>query len=169
MVPKELLQIFQKIRLVIFDVDGVLTDGKLFYGENGECLKVFNARDGLGIRRLIQYGFQVAIITGRESSFVLKRAKDLGIQNVYQNRMEKLAPFEELRSKLSLDYAQVAYMGDDWIDLPVMKIVGCAACPNDAMPCVKRVAHFTSCFNGGCGAAREFCDAIWEAQHSCDI
>ena len=166
MVPEKLRKIFQKIRLVIFDVDGVLTDGKLYYDAKGECLKVFNAKDGLGIRRLTKNNFQVAIITGRESPFVLKRASDLGIQYVYQNKMDKLPSFEVLRKILSLDYHQIAYMGDDRIDLPVMELVGCAACPNDALPCVKKICHFVSHFNGGCGAAREFCDLIWEAQHS---
>jgi len=165
MIPEELRKIFQKICLIIFDVDGVLTDGKLYYNDNGECMKVFNAKDGLGIRRLTKSNFQIAIITGRESTFVLKRASDLGIQNVYQNKMEKLPSFEDLRKKLNLDYEQIAYMGDDWIDLPVMKLVGCAACPNDALPRIKKICHFISHFNGGYGAARELCDLIWEAQH----
>ena len=155
----------QKIRLVIFDVDGVLTDGSLYYGPDGEFFKVFNAKDGLGISRLAKNGYELGIITGRESPFVLKRAKDLGIQHVYQKKMEKLPVFEELRAKLNLNYDQIAYMGDDWIDVPVLKLVGCAACPKDAMPCAKEVCNFCSQYNGGRGAARELCDAIWEAQH----
>ena len=157
--------ILEKVRLVIFDVDGVLTDGRLYYGVDGECFKVFNAKDGLGISRLTKNGYSVGIITGRESPFVLKRAEDLGIQYVYQKRMEKIPAFEELRKKLNLDYEQIAYMGDDWIDVPILELVGCAACPKDAMPCAKKVCNFFSQYNGGCGAARELCDAIWEAQH----
>ncbi len=155
----------KKIRLVIFDVDGVLTDGSLYYGPEGEFFKVFNAKDGLGISRLAKNGYELGIITGRESPFVLRRAKDLGIQHVYQKKMEKLPVFEELRAKLNLNYDQIAYMGDDWIDVPVLKLVGCAACPKDAMPCAKEVCNFCSQYNGGRGAARELCDAIWEAQH----
>ena len=155
----------KKIRLVIFDVDGVLTDGSLYYGPDGEFFKVFNAKDGLGISRLAKNGYELGIITGRESPFVLKRAKDLGIQHVYQKKMEKLPVFEELRAKLNLNYDQIAYMGDDWIDIPILKLVGCAACPKDAMPCAKEVCNFCSQYNGGRGAARELCDAIWEAQH----
>ena len=155
----------KKIRLVIFDVDGVLTDGSLYYGPDGEFFKVFNAKDGLGISRLAKNGYELGIITGRESPFVLRRAKDLGIQHVYQKKMEKLPVFEELRAKLNLNYDQIAYMGDDWIDVPILKLVGCAACPKDAMPCAKEVCNFCSQYNGGHGSARELCDAIWEAQH----
>lgn len=155
----------QKIRLIIFDVDGVLTDGSLYYGPEGEFFKVFNAKDGLGISRLAKNGYELGIITGRESPFVLRRAKDLGIPHVYQKKMEKLPVFEELRAKLNLNYDQIAYMGDDWIDVPILKLVGCAACPKDAMPCAKEVCNFFSQYNGGRGAARELCDAIWEAQH----
>ena len=151
----------QKIRLIIFDVDGVLTDGSLYYGPEGEFFKVFNAKDGLGISRLAKNGYELGIITGRESPFVLRRAKDLGIPHVYQKKMEKLPVFEELRAKLNLNYDQIAYMGDDWIDVPILKLVGCAACPKDAMPCAKEVCNFFSQYNGGHGAARELCDAIW--------
>ncbi len=165
----ELKELLLKIRLVIFDVDGVLTDGSLYYGPEGEMFKVFNAKDGLGIRRLVDCGMQVGIITGRESSFVLQRAKDLGIQHVYQKKMDKKPVFLELCQKLSLTPDQVAYMGDDFIDLPVLEEVSVRACPSDAMPYVKEVCNFISQYRGGCGAARELCDCIWEAQQLCDI
>ncbi len=157
--------VLKKIQLIIFDVDGVLTDGRLYYGSEGECFKVFNVKDGLGISRMVKNGYDIGIITGRQSPFVLKRAKDLGIQHVYQNKLEKIPAFEELRNQLNLNYDQIAYMGDDWIDMPILKLVGCAACPKDAMPCVKEVCNFFSQYDGGCGAARELCDAIWNAQH----
>ena len=163
----ELRSILKNVRLTIFDVDGVLTDGRLYYGTEGEFFKVFNAKDGLGISRLAKAGHLFGIITGRESPFVLKRAKDLGIQYVYQGRMEKLATFEALRKDLELSYEQIAYMGDDFIDLPVLERVGLSACPKDAMPCVKEQCKFVSQFGGGMGAARELCDLIWEAQYSC--
>lgn len=164
MVFKELLDLFKKVRLIVFDVDGVLTDGRLYYGPEGEAFKAFNAKDGLGIRRLIMSGLQVGFITGRESVFVSKRAEDLGIQHVYQNKMDKKPVFLELCQKLSLTPSQVAYMGDDFIDMPVLEEVAIRACPADAMPCVKEVCNFIARNNGGCGAARELCDCIWEAQ-----
>lgn len=161
---KELNHRLKQIRLVIFDVDGVLTDGHLYYGPEGDCMKAFNARDGLGITRLIKAGLQTAIITGRASPFVAHRAADLGIQNVYQKKLEKLPAFEELLQKLQLGPQQAAYMGDDIIDMPVMERVGLAACPQDAMPIVKGISHFISQYGGGCGAVRELCDKILEAQ-----
>ena len=160
-------EIFKKIRLTVFDVDGVLTDGRLYYGAEGEFFKVFNARDGLGINRLAKAGHLFGIITGLKSPFVTKRAKDLGIQHVYQGRMEKLSTFEALRKDLGLEYEQIAYMGDDFIDSPVLERVGLPACPKDAMPCVQKQCKFISQFKGGMGAARELCDRIWEAQYSC--
>ena len=167
MQKKELEEFFKKIRLTIFDVDGVLTDGRLYYGADGEVFKVFNARDGLGISRLAKAGHLLGIITGRESPFVIKRAKDLGIQYVYQGRMEKLDTFEALRKDLGLEYTQIAYMGDDFIDLPVLERVGMPACPKDSIPCVQQQCKFVSQFGGGMGAARELCDYIWEAQYRC--
>ena len=159
--------IFKKIRLTVFDVDGVLTDGRLYYGVDGDFFKVFNAKDGLGITRLSNAGHLFGIITGRESPFVLKRAKDIGIKYVFQGHLEKLPVFEALRKDLGLDYEQIAYMGDDFIDLPILERVGLAACPKDAMLCVQKQCNFISQFGGGMGAARELCDLIWEAQYSC--
>ncbi len=167
MQEKVLEEVFKKIKLTIFDVDGVLTDGRLYYSADGEFFKVFNAKDGLGISRLVKAGHLFGIITGRESPFVIKRAKDLGIQYVYQGRLEKLATFESLRKDLGLEYEQIAYMGDDFIDSPILERVGLSACPKDAMPCVQKQCKFISQFGGGMGAARELCDRIWEAQHSC--
>lgn len=168
MVFEELRDLFQKVRLVIFDVDGVLTDGSLYYGPDGEAFKAFNAKDGLGIHRLVKSGIEVGIITGRVSSFVSKRAEDLGIRHVYQKKMDKKPVFFELCEKLSLRPDQVAYMGDDIIDLPVLEEVAIRACPADAMSCVKKICNFIAHNNGGRGAARELCDCILEAQQ-CDI
>ena len=168
MVFKELQDLFKKVRLVIFDVDGVLTDGSLYYGPEGEAFKAFNAKDGLGIYRLITKGIEVGIITGRQSTFVLKRAEDLGIKHVYQKKMDKKPVFLELCKKLSLRPDQVAYMGDDVIDLSVLEEVAVRACPADAMPCVKKICNFIAQNKGGRGAARELCDCILEAQQ-CDI
>jgi 3-deoxy-D-manno-octulosonate 8-phosphate phosphatase (KDO 8-P phosphatase) len=168
MVFEELRDLFQKVRLVIFDVDGVLTDGSLYYGPEGEAFKAFNAKDGLGIHQLVRSGIEVGIITGRVSSFVTKRAEDLGIRHVYQKKMDKKPVFFELCEKLALKPDQVAYMGDDIIDLPVLEEVAIRACPADAMHCVKKICNFIAHNNGGRGAARELCDCILEAQQ-CDI
>lgn len=161
---EDLKERLKQIRLGIFDVDGVLTDGRLYYGPEGDCMKAFNAKDGLGIVRLIKAGLQTAIITGRTSPFVARRAADLGIQHVYQKKMEKLPAFEELLQTLNLKPEQAAYMGDDIIDLPVMQRVGVAACPQDAIEDVKQISHFISKYNGGCGAVRELCECILKAQ-----
>lgn len=164
MILEELGYLFQKVRLVIFDVDGVLTDGSLYYGPDGEAFKAFNAKDGLGIHQLVKSGIEVGIITGRVSSFVSKRAEDLGIRHVYQKKMDKKPVFLELCKKLSLSPNQVAYMGDDIVDLPILEEVGIRACPADAMPCVKKICNFIAHNKGGRGAARELCDYILEAQ-----
>lgn len=154
----------KKIQLIIFDVDGILTDGRLYYGADGECMKVFHAKDGYGIRGAKAHGYQLAIITARESLFVQKRAEDLGIEHIFQNAKDKKPAFEKLCQDLKLDYEQVAYMGDDVLDLPVIDLVGFAACPADAWPTVKSHCDWVSCYKGGHGAAREFCDLIVQSK-----
>ena len=153
-----------KIRLIIFDVDGVLTDGRLYYGQHGECMKVFHAKDGYGIRQAKEQGYRLAIITARESAFVQKRAEDLGIEHVFQNAKDKKPVFEKLCQELGMEYEQVAYMGDDVLDLPVMQLVGFAGCPADAWPIVQSSCHWISTRKGGKGAAREFCELIVQAK-----
>lgn len=154
----------QQVKLMIFDVDGVLTDGGLRYGEHGEIIKTFHVLDGHGIKLLQQYGVRVAIISARESSMVARRAADLGITLLQQGVNDKRAVFEQLLSSVDLVAAQCGYMGDDLVDLPVMTRVGfCASVPN-AHPEVRVRAHWVANSPGGHGAVREVCDFILRAQ-----
>ena len=147
-----------KIRLIAFDVDGVLTDGGVIYGNSGEELKRFNARDGYGIKELEKLGFYTAFITGRQSNLVDKRAKELAVKDVFQGVDNKKEPLDFLCSKYGIKYDEIAYMGDDLIDLPILNCVALKACPNDADANVKKICNFISKFNGGHGAARELCN-----------
>jgi 3-deoxy-D-manno-octulosonate 8-phosphate phosphatase (KDO 8-P phosphatase) len=152
------------IRLVIFDVDGVLTDGGLFLGDNGQEYKTFHSRDGHGMIMLQQTGVKIAIITGRGSEVVRLRMTNLGIEHIYQGHRDKRPPYRELKSSLGLKDAQIAYVGDDVVDLPVMRQVGLAIAVQDAHPLVKHHAHWQTTHKGGRGAAREVCEMIMEAQ-----
>lgn len=160
----ELHERAKEIRLFIVDIDGVMTDGLLYFNAEGDSMKTFFARDGLGLRLLMDHGIEVGIITGRTSPIVSVRAQDLKIQHVYQGRLNKLEAFKELLEKLELTPPQVAYMGDDIIDVPLLAQVGLAATVQDAHPCVLPYCHFVSQFPGGRGAVRECCDLILEAK-----
>jgi 3-deoxy-D-manno-octulosonate 8-phosphate phosphatase (KDO 8-P phosphatase) len=160
----QILERSKDIRLVIFDVDGVLTDGGLYLGDDGQEYKRFNSKDGLGMKLLQQSGVPVAIITARSSNVVRIRMESLGIAHVYQGQLEKLPAFEELIFSLGLNAEQVAYVGDDAIDLPIMKSVGLAFAVNDAHPCAIQAAHWVTQRRGGDGAGREVCDLIMEGQ-----
>ena len=155
-------KILSNIRLVAFDVDGVMTNGDIIYGESGEELKIFNAKDGHGVFMLSVKGFITAIITARQSPVVDRRAKDLNIPHVYQGAKNKLAALEELTDKYSIDLSQVAYIGDDMPDICILEKAGLAFCPSDAVEKVKDVCHFISSKEGGRGAVREICDFILE-------
>ncbi len=157
-----------RIRLVIFDVDGVLTDGSLYLGNNGEELKAFNIKDGLGMKMLLNSGVEIGIITARSSALVSRRMESLGITHVYQGRQEKLPAYEELMQKLGLDDAQAAYVGDDLIDLPLMRRTGLAVAVGDAHALVRQHAHWQTPSPGGRGAAREVCELIMKAQGTLD-
>ncbi len=153
-----------QVRLVVFDVDGVLTDGRLYYTDDGLELKAFHSRDGHGMKLLMNSGVELAIITARTSPTVSRRMESLGIRHVYQGRLEKLPAFEELIQELGLTPEQAAYVGDDIVDLPVMTRVGLAVAVADAHPLVKRHAHWQTAHPGGRGAARDVCELIMEAQ-----
>ncbi|MBN2885682.1 MAG: 3-deoxy-manno-octulosonate-8-phosphatase KdsC [Chromatiaceae bacterium] len=152
------------IRLVIFDVDGVLTDGTLFLGDDGQEYKAFHSRDGHGMVMLRQSGIALAVITGRTSRVVSLRMEGLGVQHIYQGQREKLPAYEELKGRLALDDSQIAYVGDDVVDLPVMRRVGLAVAVADAHPQVLAEAHWRTSLPGGRGAARELCELILDAQ-----
>lgn len=149
-----------RIKLVGFDVDGVLTNGEIIYTDKSEELKIFNAKDGQGINLLNKHGFITAIITARQSSIVDKRAADLGINEVYQGAKNKIEALRALMDKYSLDFSQIAYVGDDLPDVCVLERVGFACCPADAVDEVKRICHFVSDKEGGRGAVRQITDMI---------
>ena len=154
----------KKIKLLAFDVDGVMTDGSITYDENGVEYKTFNAKDGHGFVRANKSGFITAIITARNNGTVAHRAKNLNITELYQGQKYKLTALEEIMAKYNLSFENVAYMGDDLPDLCILEKVGLACCPNDAVKEVKKVCHFISSVNGGKGAVRELCDFILDSQ-----
>jgi 3-deoxy-D-manno-octulosonate 8-phosphate phosphatase (KDO 8-P phosphatase) len=153
-----------RVRLVIFDVDGVLTDGRLWYGPDGEELKAFHAFDGHGVHLLRMARLDAAIISGRRSRAVEKRAKELGIRHVVQGTDNKLAAFVQMLRKLRLKPAAVAYMGDDVVDLPILTRCGFACAPHEAPEDVRGRVHCIASAAAGHGAAREVCEFILEAQ-----
>jgi 3-deoxy-D-manno-octulosonate 8-phosphate phosphatase (KDO 8-P phosphatase) len=152
------------VRLMIFDVDGVLTDGSLHFGPEGECIKTFNALDGQGIKLLQQSGIATAIISARQSNIVARRASDLGFDHIAQGVHDKYAAFEQLlRSRMVLPQA-CGFVGDDVIDLPVLTQVGFAASVLNGHIEVKQRVHYVTQASGGHGAVREICDFILRAQ-----
>jgi 3-deoxy-D-manno-octulosonate 8-phosphate phosphatase (KDO 8-P phosphatase) len=159
-----LLERAKKIRLLALDVDGVMTDGKLYFDTAGNELKAFHVADGLGMKALQKYGIRLAIITGRESPMVTQRANALGIDFVYQGRDNKLNPYMDLLQKTGLDDEQVCYAGDDWIDLPVLIRVGLAVTVPAADKEVKDRVHMITDTTGGNGAVREICNLLLKAQ-----
>ena len=154
----------QRVRLAVFDVDGVLTDGTLYYSDTGVEVKAFNVRDGHGLKMLQASGVQTAIITSRSSRAVELRARDLGIELLYQGIADKLAACRELLARVGLEPAAVSYIGDDIIDLPVLLHCGLAAAVPEAPAAVRRHAHYVTRAGGGQGAARELCELIMHAQ-----
>lgn len=151
-----------KIRMIMFDVDGTLTDGKINMSANGELFKAFNVKDGYRIIDLKNHGIIPAIITGRRSEIVERRAKELKIEEIYQNISNKIEIYELLREKYGLEDAEIAYMGDDLNDLDCIKKCGLAGCPSDAVEELKDYCDFVAQRRGGDGAAREFLDRIIE-------
>jgi 3-deoxy-D-manno-octulosonate 8-phosphate phosphatase (KDO 8-P phosphatase) len=152
------------IRLAIFDVDGVLTDGGLHYSDSGEETKVFDVRDGHGMKMLQASGVALAIITSRQSTCVARRAQNLGIDLLFQGVDQKLSAFRALTAKLALEPVACAYMGDDWVDLPVLTRCGLALSVPEAPAVVRQRVHYVTHANGGRGAVREACELIMQAQ-----
>lgn len=153
-----------RVRLMIFDVDGILTDGSLHYAPDGELIKTFNVLDGHGIKLLQQSGVATAIISARKSAIVAKRAADLGILHLFQGVHNKLEAFEELLAKTGVAKDACGFVGDDVIDLPILMRVGFAASVPNAHGEVKSRVHYVTQASGGRGAARELCDLILRAQ-----
>ncbi|MEN9456937.1 MAG: 3-deoxy-manno-octulosonate-8-phosphatase KdsC [Neisseriaceae bacterium] len=156
------------LKLLVLDVDGVLTDGKLYLSDSGEEIKAFNTLDGHGLKMLKASGVDVAIITGRKSRLVEMRAGNLGIAHLYQGVEDKLSAFRELIGKLGLQPQQVAFMGDDLVDLPAMRRAGLALTVPAAPALVKQHAHYVSERSGGDGAVREVCELIMQAHGTFD-
>ncbi len=156
------------VRLVLFDVDGVLTDGRLFMDNDGQEYKAFNSRDGHGLKMLAHTGIEIGIITGRTSRVVEHRTRELGIRHVHQGCADKLSVYLELTRQLGFEPAQTAFVGDDVVDLPILLRAGFAVAVHDAHPLVKQHAHWVTPSAGGRGAARELCELIMVAQGSWD-
>lgn len=161
---EKLIQKASKIKLLILDVDGVLTDNRLYYSNDGNELKTFYTRDGHGMVMLRKSGVDMAIITGRESQLVAKRAKDLKIAHLYQGVPDKLPSFQNLMNKLAISSDEVAYIGDDILDLPILMRVGLSITPTDGEEEVKSRVDYVSPHKGGNGVVREVCEMIMKSQ-----
>jgi len=159
-----LLERAAKIRLLALDVDGILTDGRLYFDNTGNEMKAFSTRDGMGMRLLADQGIELALITARSSEIVKSRAANLGITRIYQGSARKLDAFHDLLSGTGLDAEQVCYAGDDWLDLPILDRAGLSVTVADGDPVVKKRVHWITSRPGGHGAVREICDLILAAQ-----
>lgn len=158
------IQKAKNIELVIFDIDGVMTDGSLFFDNNGEEYKAFNSLDGHGLRMLQECGVKAAVITGRKSELVKHRMNDLGITLLYQGYRDKIPAFNSLLKEVNLEKDQITYVGDDVVDLPVMSQLDFTIAVQNAHPFVKKNAQWTTERSGGHGAVREVCEFILEAK-----
>jgi 3-deoxy-D-manno-octulosonate 8-phosphate phosphatase (KDO 8-P phosphatase) len=152
------------VRLLVLDVDGVLTDGRLYFSEDGQELKTFDTQDGHGIKMLQYAGIQCAIITGRNTQLVARRAANLGIKHLLQGREDKGIALQALSKELNIPLDEIAYMGDDWPDLPAIRMAGLGVAVANAHKEVRRHADLVTTATGGRGAVREICDLILEAQ-----
>jgi 3-deoxy-D-manno-octulosonate 8-phosphate phosphatase (KDO 8-P phosphatase) len=162
--PGDVLTRASRVRLLILDIDGVLTDGRLYFDAKGESLKVFHVRDGHGIKMAQQSGIEVAWVSGRRSDAAYHRARELGISRFYEGVRDKVAILEELLAALTLKPSEVAAMGDELVDLPLLHRVGLGVAVADAVPEVAAAAHWVTSLSGGRGAVREVCDLLLKAQ-----
>lgn len=157
-------EVAARVRLLVLDVDGVLTDGRLYYGARGESLKVFHVRDGLGLKLLAEAGIAVAIISGRRSAMTARRCRELGVSHVSQGVDDKLTVFRQLRDRLGMTSSVCACVGDDLPDVPLMREVGLPFAVADAHPQARSAARVVTQLPGGNGAVREICDFLLEAR-----
>ncbi len=155
----------EDIKLLLLDVDGVLTDGKIVYTDSGEQIKAFDVKDGHGLKLLMRSGAEVVLITGRESKVVLHRARDLGIQEVYQKVTNKIEVYDKIIKEKNLEDKNVGFIGDDLIDMPVLRRVGFSAAVRDAIPEVKEIVDYVTSKKGGEGAVREVCELLLKSQN----
>lgn len=163
------MDFLRNLKIMAFDVDGVLTDGSLYYTDTGAEMKAFNTLDGQGLKMLQRAGIRLAIITGRKSGCVEHRAKNLGIDLLYQGVEDKREVMSTLLGELRLTFAEAGYMGDDVVDLPVMRACGFSAAPANAHELVKRHASYICQHKGGKGAAREVCEYLLQAQGKLEV
>lgn len=163
--PPELLSRAKSIELVLTDVDGVLTDGRLYYNNQGETFTGFHILDGLGMRLLLKNHLTIGVLTGRKNPAVMHRMRELGVEHVYQGLSDKMPAYESLLSKLKLTDAEVAYLGDDIPDMPILQRVGLSACPANGNHRVKDLVHWVTKAKGGKGAFRELAELIFEAKN----
>lgn len=154
----------RKVKLLLLDVDGVLTDGSIVYTHSGDEIKSFNCRDGFGINIVRKAGVEVGIITARRSEALTRRIGDLGLTHVYQGCRNKVEVFRKIVAELDLESSETAFMGDDWLDLSLLNRVGFSATVADGVPELKQTVHYISSCNGGKGAVRDLCDFIIEAK-----
>jgi 3-deoxy-D-manno-octulosonate 8-phosphate phosphatase (KDO 8-P phosphatase) len=162
--PPEAWQRAQAIRLLILDVDGVLTDGRLYFDAKGEALKVFHVRDGHGIKMLQKAGIEVAFLSGRRSDAAYHRARELGINRFHEGLRDKVMVVEEIMGAMEIELPEVAAVGDELVDLPLLSRVGLGVAVADAAPEVRAAAHWVTTLPGGKGAVREVCDLLLKAQ-----
>lgn len=167
-VSKEIVDIAKEIKLLICDVDGVFSDGLVYMGNNGEELKTFHTRDGHGVKSLMSAGIEIAIITGRQSQIVENRMSALGISLIYQGQNDKLEAYNDICAKLNIAPKDIAYIGDDLIDWPVMDKVALKVCVADGHPLLAKRANYVTSIKGGYGAVREVCDLILQARDELD-
>ena len=158
-------KVFKELKLFATDVDGVLTDAGMYYGESGEELKKFNTRDGMGIKLLQAEGVMIAIITMEQTKIVARRAKKLGVTEVFQGAKDKVSVLAHLSEKFNIPFEQMAYMGDDVNDVGALQTVGYAAAPADCVDQVRQMVHYICQKKGGEGAVREVIDMILAARH----
>ncbi|TAK48248.1 MAG: phenylphosphate carboxylase subunit delta [Betaproteobacteria bacterium] len=166
--PTEAIERARRVRLMLFDVDGVLTDGRLWYSAQGEALKAFSARDGHGMKLLAAAGVRLALLSGRSSPAVALRAAELGIDLVLQGIADKRAAFDALLAQLALEPAAAGFMGDELVDLPVLRRCGFACAPGEAPELVRQHAHYVARAAAGGGAVREVCEFVLRAQGRLD-
>ncbi len=152
----------KKIKILLMDVDGVLTDGRLYYTEEGEMIKVFNVHDGLGIKRIQKEGIKTGVISGRESQALRSRLEELGIEEIFMGKLKKDGILDEITRRLGLTYDEVAFVGDDLVDVPVLKRVGFPICVRNSPDEVRKVCLYETMQKGGDGAIREVVDLIIE-------
>ena len=166
---EEIKKTIKNIKLIVLDVDGVLTDSSLFYSKDGEHIKRFNVRDGQGIKLAQAYGIEIAIISGRESEIVKNRHSELGIKHIYQHCHDKGKKIKELSNELKIPLSEIAFIGDDILDVPVLEIVGLPVCPKDGHPSAVSKSKLITETSGGHGCVRELIDLILKEQGKLQI